>query len=140
MLPVLYYDSSNISITYGTLYYSQIPFINPKGGIFNSNLGTIDSTGIFTIKNLDPDTYNLNIKYIYNTIQTVYSIKILIYPDFYYPSNFQYNIYNNSNYSLSPYYKPSNGYFYSDLSNIYINSTGIIQFDPNQDIGHYKNN
>ena len=140
VLPVLYYDSSNISITYGTLYYSQIPFINPKGGIFNSNLGTIDSTGIFTIKNLDPDTYNLNIKYIYNTIQTVYSIKILIYPDFYYPSNFQYNIYNNSNYSLSPYYKPSNGYFYSDLSNIYINSTGIIQFDPNQDIGHYKIN
>jgi hypothetical protein len=139
IVPDIYYDSSNILINYKQIYYSKIPFVNPPNGIFTINIGSIDNSGVFMINNLNVNTYNLIIKYNYRYYQNSYYIKLIIQSLFYYPTNFQNNIYNQANNSSYPYVNPPNGIYYLDVSNLTINN-GLITFNPSQMIGKYKLN
>ena len=148
VIPNLYYDISNITINYGSSFTSKNPYVNPSNGSFIINVGSINLSGAFTISNFIVDNYNLNIDYKYNNQINSYKINLNVLPIFYYPINYQTNIYSIQSYSTQPVVNPLNGSFniYSDIISLsgiislseIISLSGIIKFNPQQDIGKYN--
>ena len=139
VMPDLYYDISNIIINHNEIYKTNTPFINPTNGIFKSNYGLIDLSGVINLSNLSVSSYVINVTYLYNYISNIYKINLLIKPYLYY-NNFQYNIYGLTFYSNYPMISPNNGIFYIDTSNIIIDSNGLITFNQLENIGKYNFN
>jgi len=138
VIPNFYYDTSNIIINYSQTYYTKKPFINPINGIFTTNYGIIDASGTINFNNLSVSSYIVNVNYLYNNISNIYNINLLIKPNISYLNTFQYIIYGIQSYSDVPNISPNFGLFYSDSSNINIDSNGIISFNPLQNIGKYN--
>jgi len=136
VIPEIYYDISNLIINYGTTYYSKRPIINPFNGQFSINYGVITLSGNFIIDNFDVNNYKLQIGYKINNIFNYYYINLTIKPVIYY-DNLSIIVFSVNSSSSSPYTSPNNGSFYLDISNISIQDNGIINFDPNQNIGKY---
>jgi hypothetical protein len=154
VIPELYYDMSSIVIDYNQIFYTKKPYINPINGIFSVNIKNndfssnnfsenneiIDLSGIINLSNLLVNSYIIDITYLYNYIATIYKINLLVKPYLLYPNNFQYIIYGLQEYSNTPIISPNNGSFYIDSSYINIDFTGMIIFNPLQNIGKYNVN
>jgi hypothetical protein len=134
--PYISYDISDIQILYKSTYKSNKPYVNPINGSFTSNY-IIDSSGIFTINNLDVNRYNLNINYTYNNLTNRLVIPIISKPIFYYNTNRVSTIYNQIIYSDMPTISPFFGNFSIDNNNFSINNNGIIKYNELLDIGKY---
>jgi len=146
--PYYYYDTSSIILLYNNYYKSLKPFINPSKGYFSiklydtflnyvqSSSYNINISGIFNLNNLDVSNYFINTTYTYNTIPSIYQIKLTVIPIFYY--NVVNNIiYSQNNLSTRPIVNPIGGTFISlstDIGVVYDN--GIIQFNPTLSIGN----
>ena len=137
IIPDFYYDISNIIIIYGQDYLTNKPFINPKGGIFETNIGNINLSGIIKFSNLSISSYINTTRYTFNNIINIYSFNILVKPYIKYLNNFKFNIYSLQNNSEEPIVYPNNGYFYLDTSYNSIDQKGKINFNFNQNIGKY---
>jgi hypothetical protein len=140
VVPDLYYDTSNLIINYNEIFYTTKPYVNPINGIFSTNYGIIDIFGIINLSNLSVSSYIINTTYLYNNIINTYKINLIVKPYLIYQNIFEYIIYGLQKYSNNPIYSPNNGFFYTDSSNINIDSNGIIIFNPFQNIGKYNIN
>jgi photosystem II stability/assembly factor-like uncharacterized protein/uncharacterized protein YjbI with pentapeptide repeats len=137
VIPYISYDISNIILTLNDSLKNTVR-VNPYGGIFTTNYGSIDLSGTLKINNLTVNKYKINIQYIVNKIANSYNINLSILPIIYYQNIITLNTYKINNYSSIPFTNPNRGLFYLDVSNITINSNGIINFDPNQNIGKFN--
>jgi hypothetical protein len=141
LLSTFYYKNNQTILTYGDgiTYYSEIPYINPLGGIcqfvlpINAilfNFININDNGQIIFRNNIPvDSYSFQVYYTYNNIKSFQNYYCVIQPVFYYPQ-VQSIIFNTLEYSTRPITSPNNGLFSINNSNFYIDiSTGIIKFD-----------
>ena len=142
--PELIYNSVMNTISYGTNYQSQKPFINPNYGDFklitNNNNIIIDETGIINANDLDIGIYNLTIQYICNDIIKEISYSIICNSIINYPNSILEINYGKGSFSDIPYYLPSNGTFKlkENMIGISIKNNGILEFDPTIFIGNYN--
>ena len=146
--PYYYYDTSSITLLYNNYYKSSKPFINPSKGYFDIKLYdtflnyvpslnyNINISGIFNLNNLDVSNYFINTVYTYNTIPSIYQIKLTVIPIFYY--NVINNIiYSQNNLSIQPIVNPVGGTFISLSNDIgFVDDQGIIQFNSSLYIGN----
>jgi len=160
--PYIYYDISSIILNYSDYYISNLPFVNPKDGLYSIIISKYDiitnkydiitdkydiitdnfnitSSGIITICGIiDPNNYIITSNYSYKNIISTYQIYLIIKPLFYY-TKINNVIYQQNNYSVIPFVNPLNGTFTSLDTNIgIIDTNGIIYFNQQLFIGNYS--
>lgn len=151
---IYFYDISSIIMNYGENIFSCKPNVYPQNGLFNLNSVTNGininiNTGILNFNNVNEGIYNIKISYVINrTINNTF-FNIIIYPIIYYSNNLELD-YGSCGYSETPYIsnKIIQGFFTFDLSQnknllstiVINNSSGILTFDNNIDIGKYTIN
>jgi photosystem II stability/assembly factor-like uncharacterized protein len=104
--PIFNYSIGNLSVSYGSYYYSEMPSTNPRRGVFstNSKLFNIDiSNGIIYINNtINVGTYIIPTTYSYNKLKTSFNYNLTINPLLVYSiSKIEY-IYGNGGSSITP--------------------------------------
>ena len=82
--PILSYSQGSIITTYGSDYFTEKPFVNPKRGVFTSldpRFYVDSSGGVIEIKNTNNvGKYIVPIQYNYNNMTTYSNYKIIINP------------------------------------------------------------
>jgi len=114
VFPQFYYPIGNITINYYTLDYSEIPYTNPIGGTFLTNINFyVDiSSGIIKFNNqINVGIYIIPINYTYYSLTVLQNYKLTVLPIYYYKVNFLEIIINNYGYSELPIAKQENGIF-----------------------------
>ena len=127
--PSLNYDS--IDIIYNTKSKSNSPIFNPTGGIFtctyNKNIIIDNNTGILTFGNsIEIGSYNILVKYVYNSIFTEYNYSFNVLPNISY--NDEYDFIDNKILIIPNKINPTGGKFkILDNDNFFINGSGEIK-------------
>ena len=152
ILSTFYYQNNSLSFNYvsniygDTYSFSQQPYADPSGGIFNfvsnvdQNFIINQRTGIIQFSNAIPiNTYLLNIGYTYNNSITTTNYNLTVNPLFNYNENIKQIYYGNNGSSSIPNIYPPDGQFsISGIIGFSIDSTtGIITINNTLLVGEY---
>ena len=165
--PILAYSRGSIITTYGSDYFTEKPFVNPKRGVFTSldpQFYVDGSGGVIEIKNTNNvGKYVVPVQYKYNNMSVYSNYNIIINPWLDYISTKKEMLYGYRNTSEVPIAKQSLGIFYinsiSGTFNIPIQTSytlnqnifnnfgvvlngysGLLNFGSNIKVGKYKFN
>ena len=134
--PNFSYD--NNILKYDKYIETDIPSVTYPDGyfeIFDSNLSIDRNTGKLTILDLNPATYNFDIKYTKNNVSTINSCKFIILPVFYY-SNSNPIVKLGEICTINAIVKPSTGVF-SNNDQVLLEENGDLTIS-NLEIGNYN--
>uniref|UniRef100_A0A6C0DBR3 Uncharacterized protein n=1 Tax=viral metagenome TaxID=1070528 RepID=A0A6C0DBR3_9ZZZZ len=134
--PNFSYD--NNILNYDKYIETDIPSVSYPDGyfeIFDNNLSIDRNTGKLTILDLNPATYNFNIKYTKNNVSTINSCKFIILPVFYY-SDLNPVVKFGETFIIHAIVKPSTGIFLTNCP-VLLGENGDLTIS-NLEIGNYN--
>ena len=141
-IPSISYKNYNIEIDYMDNFESDIPIVNPNGGIFKIKdhpFGiNIEPNGQLKVNNIYIGNYNFSIIYQINTVFVTNIFNILVKPKiFYNDSIFYYSDFING---IEPTVLTEGGIYETDQENIIINKYNGILFLGKMDPANYSIN